>query len=220
MTRRRTALLICRGPARPLLALVLALAVVGCGGDGEVGSAGSSEAEGEVGGPRYESPETGIAIASVPAGFEVLGFSNGALRLSHASGARMAVSTESPELGGVNLVEAVQTHKADVLARESGDYKGQTELMSQFGSAYVSRGRYSEGGAPMEESSTFLLHPQGDRILRIDYVYPAGEDSAARLQDELFTVLAEVEDLGTPAEIGAVDEDTSEDGEGGSTGDG
>ena len=61
-----------------------------------------------------------------------------------------------------------------------------------FGVAFYSRGRFSEAGATVEETVIFLIHPTASRQLEIHYRYPAGDDSAARVE-QLIEVLAELE---------------------------
>jgi hypothetical protein len=39
----------------------------------------------------------------------------------------------------------------------------------------------------------FTVHPLGDRVLRLTYVYPQGDDSAQRVQNQLFSVFGELE---------------------------
>jgi len=97
-----------------------------------------------------------------------------------------------PEKVGVNLVAATQSHKAQIENLPDGEYKGGEELQGDFGVAFYSRGRFSEAGATVEETVLFLIHPSASRQLEIHYRYPAGEDSAARVE-QLIGVLAELE---------------------------
>lgn len=178
-----------------LLLLMAASALAACGGGG--GETG----EEAPAGPRVESPELGIAIASVPAGFEVTGVEDGVLELRHETGGMMEMTVDTPEVGGVNLVAAVREHEAKIGARPGSEYKGQQELMTaNLGTAYYSRGVWEEEGELREEAAVFLLHPTGDRQLTVVYRYPSGDDSQSRIQDELFAVVGELEDFGTPAE--------------------
>ena len=87
---------------------------------------------------------------------------------------------------------AVNAHKAWIEGLPDGEYKGAQELQGEFGSAFYSRGRFVDAGALVEETVVFLIHPAGNRLLEIHYRYPAGEDSATRVQ-ELIEVLGQLE---------------------------
>jgi len=186
--------------ALPAAALLL-LGAVGCQPSGEGGGEAAAPS-----GERVESPGLGIAVAALPDFFEVASNQGEELVLEPADpevGGRLVIRTFTPELGGVNLVEAVNLHAEEIRGREGGEYLGQRELGTQLGSAYYSRGRYDGdggegGGGRVEEVSVFLLHPDGDKRLDLVYSYPAGEDSGARLQDQLFGVLGEIEPLAAP----------------------
>ena len=183
-------------------ALLAALAVVagasllaGCQGIGE------GETAVEVPAQRVESPALGVAIANLPPVFQVVVNEEDRLELAPTDatlgGRLLVVAGEPPEIGGVNLVAAVQAHKEDILARPDGEYQGQRELAGlPLGKSFYSRGRYSaEGGGTEEETVVYFLHPWGDRPLLLIYRYPAGEDTPSRLQDQLFEVALELEPL-------------------------
>ena len=87
-----------------------------------------------------------------------------------------------PEKVGVNLVAATQAHKVQIENLPDGEYKGGEELQGDFGVAFYSRGRFSEGDATVEETVLFLIHPSASRQLEIHYRYPAADDSAARVE--------------------------------------
>jgi len=97
-----------------------------------------------------------------------------------------------PEVEGVNLVVAVQEHQARIEGLPSGDYKGAQELQGPLGTAFYSRGRYLEGDTETEETILVTIHPAGNRMLTITYRYPAGNDSAARVE-QLIETLALIE---------------------------
>ncbi|MEM1182872.1 MAG: hypothetical protein AAGM22_31295 [Acidobacteriota bacterium] len=147
---------------------------------------------------RVENAQAGVALADVPDFFTVVSNDGGVIELAPGDDTvegKLTVMATEVETGGINLVAAIEDHKANLLAREAGVYKGQRELGTQLGTAFNSRGQWSEGGRTMEEAAVFLVHPQGDRKLVLTYTYPAGDDSSARLMDQLFAVLGEVEPL-------------------------
>ncbi len=149
-------------------------------------------------GERVENSELGIAVADVPEFFKV-GSNEGAtielVPVDPQIEGTLKIQETAAETGGINLVAAVERHKADLEGRPDGVFKGQRELGSQLGTAFYSRGQYSEGGRTLEETVIFIVHPKGDRELHMVYNYPAGDDSKARLTDQLFGVLGELEVL-------------------------
>ena len=102
-----------------------------------------------------------------------------------------ATASVGPIETGVNLVEAVKTHQAGIEGKPGGSYAGAQELSGPLGTAFYSRGRYEDGETTMEETCIFGLHPRARRRLDLCYSYPAGDDSAARVQTliELFATL-------------------------------
>ncbi len=152
--------------------------------------------------PRVESTTLGVAIAGL-AGFEVV--ENGEmLVLASTDDAEGRVTIAAGAEGKVNLVQAVNDHQAEVLARPDGVYRGQREMVGPLGTAYYSRGSYTgdrdgSQGIAMEETSILTLHPDGNRILRLEYRYPVGEDSTARLEALMQNVLGELEGLDSAA---------------------
>lgn len=177
-----------------ILALILLLSV-GCK---------SPEAEAPVEEPpeRIENAQLGVALADVPDFFQVASKDGAVIELTPKDATvegTLTVSATETETGGINLVAAMEEHKTDLSSREAGSYKGQRELGSQLGTAFYSRGQWSEDGRMMEETVVFLIHPWGDRKLLLTYVYPAGDDSSARLMEQLFAVLGELEPLSDAA---------------------
>ncbi len=150
---------------------------------------------------RIECSELGLAIAALPPYFRVAVHREDALELAPAAAdgtGRLAVVVGEAEEGGINLIAAIEEHQAEILARPGGDFKGQRELASQLGTTFYSRGRYDSDEGVIEETMIFAIHPWGDRILRLVYRYPAGEDTRERLEDQLFEVLGEIEALPMP----------------------
>lgn len=152
---------------------------------------------------RAENAQLGFAIGAVPEGLKVDVNEGSRLELVPADpalGGRLELMVGEPvTLGGVNLVAAYQAHKEDINSRTDGEYKGQRELIGMpMGTSFYSRGRYTaEDGTATEETIVFFVHPLNDRTLEVVYRYPAGEDSAIRLQEHLFEVAAALEPLDT-----------------------
>ncbi len=159
--------------------------------------------------PRVEGTTLGVAIAGL-AGFEVV--ENGeALVLAPTDGTDGRVTIAAGVEGKVNLVQAVHDHQAEILARPDGVYRGQREMVGPLGTAYYSRGTFTgdsgaAAGVAMEETSILTLHPEGDRILRLEYRYPVGDDSTARLEALMQNVLGELE--GVDSAVGETTEGT------------
>ena len=141
-----------------------------------------------------ENLDLGIKLAGLPDSLTLATNQGSSLELKPTDENRGGViwfSVANKE-GGVNLVGAVNAHKARIEGLPNGEYKGGQELQGDFGTAFYSRGRFDDAGALVEETVLFLIHPGGNRLLEIHYRYPAGEDSAARVR-ELIAVLSELE---------------------------
>lgn len=143
-----------------------------------------------------ENAALGVGIADVDSFFQVSSNSGDTIVLKPADPATagtLTVSADEPKaVGGVNLVAAIEDHKAS-LEERGGEFKGQRELGGPLGTAFYSRGHYTaEDGTATEETVVFTVHPLGDRVLRLTYVYPQGDDSAQRIQDQLFAVFGEL----------------------------
>ena len=139
------------------------------------------------------SPPAPTTIQNIDLGLELTGLPDG-LTLSSNQGTSLELRPTDPAKGGVlwfsvgpeqdgvNLVTAVQAHQSQMEGKNGGDYKGGQELQGDFGTAFYSRGQYIDDGALMEETAVFMIHPAGNRLLGIYYRYPAGDDSAARVE--------------------------------------
>jgi hypothetical protein len=135
--------------------------------------------------------ELGITLNSIPDG----------LVLEANQGANLILAPETPEHGvllrfevgpqeaGVNLIAAVQNHQANIEDFPGGKYFGSTELISQLGTAFLSRGQFSSDDGEIEEARVFVIHPADQRLLSLIYTYPAGGDSQGRAE----TLLAVLE---------------------------
>ncbi len=141
-----------------------------------------------------ENTDLGIRLASVPIDLVVAKNQGDILELRPAGEQSTGTVwfTVSPEVHAVNLVASVNDHQAAIESLPDGKYLGAQELTGDFGSAFYSRGRFSEGGAVIEETVILALHFTGNQLVTIHYRYPAGDDSAARVE-QLIGVLAEIE---------------------------
>jgi hypothetical protein len=140
------------------------------------------------------NPVLRVRLTTLPEGLRVAENQGSTLELRPADETvggviRFAVG---PEQEGINLVAAVQDHQARIAGLVDGDYKGAQELQTPFGAAFYSRGRYLDDGIPQEETALLMIHPTESQLLTITYRYPAGDDSAARVE-QLIGVLAEIE---------------------------
>lgn len=194
---------------RILLAVSLLLStLVACRSAPEGGGdAASAEAEPV----RVENATLGVAIADLDPFFQVASNEGDTLVLAPADDAvagTLTMSAGEPiTSGGVNLVKAIEDHKASIEER-GGEFKGQRELGGPLGTAFYSRGHLpADDGTTTEETVIFTVHPAGDRVLRLTYVYPQGDDSAQRIQDQLFSVFGEL----TPAEASSAAPEAGED---------
>ncbi len=154
-------------------------------------------------GPRAENPALGIALEQVPAGFEVARNEGADLVLARTAPddeGRLSILAAPPQTAGVNLANQVWKEKARIEALPDGKFQGQNELGgSSLGTVYTCRGRYTnEQGQAMEDYRAFAVHPTQNRLLTLDYLYPApapGTPPNDRLE-QLMLVLEQVKGLG------------------------
>lgn len=159
--------------------------------------------ETEAAGERVENGALGLALARVPAGFEVTRNEGEELVIERSAEDDAGVVTF--ELGpltaaGVNLVDRVWEEKERIEALPGGEYRGQNELGGvPLGTTFTSRGRFrDEEGEMFEEYRALLVHPTQNRVLIVDYEYPVpppqegGEGGRNRLED-LMLVLEQLE---------------------------
>lgn len=173
---------------RRLLILAASLAVAACSPQGP-------PAPTEPAG--LDCPQLGIRLSSVPSAFTVVGNQGDELVLAPAeegASGHLTVRTETPDVGGVNLVAAVQAHQQQIESLPEGTYLGQQELVTPVGTAFWSRGSYTAGSVTTEETAVLAVHPDGQRMLILTYTYPRAADSTARVEN-LLEVLGEVEPL-------------------------
>lgn len=194
-----------RSPTLPFLVLLLALSVplaLACarGDDGGETAEEAAGAEAPLG-ERVESGGLGIALAGVPAGFEVESNEGEQLVLVDTEDEGTLSFELTPlQAAGVNLQARVWEEKERIEGMPNSQYRGQNELGGvPLGTTYTSRGRFeNEAGAMVEEYRALLVHPTQNRMLILDYEYPApepgSEEGSARLED-LMRVLEQVEPL-------------------------
>jgi len=148
-------------------------------------------------------PPDPIAIDNIDLGITLLGLPDGLvvaanqgtsleLRPADKNAGGILWFEVGPVREGVNLVAAVQDHQKRMEGMAEADYKGGQELQGDFGTAFYSRGQYVDQGERLEETVVFMIHPAGNRLLGIHYRYPAGNDSAARVE-QLIDVISYLE---------------------------
>lgn len=166
----------------------------------------------EPAGARLEHPEIGLALAAVPEIFRIDAMDETGIVLELVEGQGHLEIVPGDAETGINMVAAVEAHKEEILGRPGGEYKGGRELVvEEFpGAAYYSRGRFEGEAGPTEETVVFLIHPWKDRKLRVIYTYPAGDDSPARLQDQLFAVVEELRGMPRPEDADGATEGGAE----------
>jgi hypothetical protein len=171
-----------------LALLALLLLPAGCGRQAPDEDVPDATAVAEVG---TTNQELGITLQNIPEGLVV----------EANQDANLILAPETPEQGvflkfevgpeevGVNLIAAVQSHQAHIEDFPGGKYFGSTELISQLGTAFLSRGQFNSEDDEIEEARVFVIHPSGNRLLSLIYTYPAGGDSQSRAE----TLLAVLE---------------------------
>jgi len=182
---------------RTLWWLALIVLCVGCGQGAEEAPAGP--------GPRVENAEVGVAIAELPAYFQVSANEGTSLVLVPAdgeAGVTLEVIAGEFETGGINLVAASQDFKTAVEEEGGKNYGADpTEYFSEnLGTVMYNRARFDTNTGPVDEMRVFVIHPWGDRNLQFRYRYPAtGEPEGKQARvDQLMGVVGETEGLGEP----------------------
>lgn len=195
--------------ASPLTTLALALPLLLAAGACEPAEEGAGEGE-AARGPRVENEELGIALAHLPAGFEVVENEGDTLALGRIGDdpARLTVELGPLQQAGVNLVDRVWEEKARIESLPEGVYRGQNELGGvPIGTTFTSRGRFvNEEGERVEEYRALAVHPTQNRVLILDYEYPVhppGEEGRSSRLEQLMLVLEQVEPAGPPDEAAA-----------------
>ncbi len=157
---------------------------------------------------RVENSTMAIALASIPAGFEMESNDGDTFSLLAASGRREGrfwFEMGTVVDGAINLVDIVNAQKASFAALPDSTFFGNREIQMTNGrAAWYSRGRFDDGTGEVEEFRVSTLHPVQNRQMTVFYRYPAAEDSAERLND-LLLLLSEIESLDQTAEEPADD---------------
>lgn len=155
-----------------------------------------------VAGPRLENADLGLALATVPAGFDVESSDGEGIQLDGNSpataGGTVTITSGPIESGGVNLVAESQA-RIDRFAEIGGSSFGSRELQGPIGTAFTVRGRRPVESGEVEETWIYAIHPITNRLVTLVYEYPAGEDTQARI-GQVLEVFGEVEGLPRAAE--------------------
>ena len=159
---------------------------------------------------RVENLVMGIALTSIPAGFELETNENFTLSVRAIRGqpkGRLWFEMGPLVDGGINLVEVVNAQRASFEALPDSTFFGNREIQMMNGrAAWYSRGRFDDGTGEVEEFRVSTLHPVQNRQMTVFYRYPADDDSLERLND-LLLLLSEIESLDQTAEEPADDDD-------------
>lgn len=163
----------------------------------------AAPSEPETAASRVENGALGVALARVPAGFEVARNEGEELVLERSAeddAGRLSFELGPLSAAGLNLVDRVWEEKERIEALPDGDYRGQNELGGvPLGTTFTSRGRFrGEEGEMVEEYRALLVHPTQNRALIVDYEYPVpppGEGQGPNRLEELMLVLEQLEPI-------------------------
>lgn len=160
--------------------------------------------EAEAPAERVENGGLGLALARLPAGFEVEVNDEEELvlvRTAEDDLARLTFELGTLQAAGVNLVDQVWAEKQRIEGLPDGEYRGQNELAGvPLGTTFTSRGRFrdEESGERVEEYRALMVHPTQNRALIVDYEYPVpppGQGLDQSRLEELMLVLEQLEPL-------------------------
>jgi hypothetical protein len=143
---------------------------------------------------RVESESMGIAVADLPADFEVVSNQGPVLELrtvGDSAGGTLVIEVTEELAGGLDLVAAAEAMQEWFEQQPDGQYFGNLELGTPTGPAFTSRGSYRSDQGEVEELRVFALHPSENRMVRMTFSYPPGEGKI-RMQ-QLVSVLGEIE---------------------------
>ena len=154
-----------------------------------LGACAQTDSQPEAQGPgeRVESQALDLAINELPAAFEVETNDASGLILAvpgSAGPARATFELGHITVGGINLVAEAKASKEAFEAQPQGQFFGNQELVTPFGSVFTSRGSYLEDEEAVEELQAYALHPTSNRLLKISMHYPPSE-SGERAQQFL-----------------------------------
>lgn len=138
---------------------------------------------------RVENSALELAVADLPAGWQVRVNRGETLELERAEGlpaGRAWIELGPVEEQGINLIDVIGRQRELFEALPGGSFSGNGELILPDGRpAYYSRGSYRHEEERVEEFRISLLHPSQNRVLQLFYRYPADDDSRERLDDVL-----------------------------------
>lgn len=148
-----------------------------------------------VAGPRVENADLGLALASVPVGFELTSSDTEAIRLTGdtpaTTGGSIVITVGPEEDGGINLVAESQA-RIDRFGELGGTSFGSRELQGPIGTAFTVRGRRPGDSGEVEETWIYAIHPSANRLVTVVHEYPPGDDTEARVMQGI-EVLGEIE---------------------------
>lgn len=150
---------------------------------------------------RIENPSLAIAVAAVPATFEIVTADGPTIELRRTDEtgvAQLTIEATGDLQGGINLVAEAESMQDWFMQQPDGQYYGNLELGTPTGPAFTARGAYRDGETAIEELRVFAMHPTAHRMLRLTYRYSPGTGKE-RLQ-QLAEVLGEIEALAPEAQ--------------------
>ncbi|MEM7481355.1 MAG: hypothetical protein AAF481_09290 [Acidobacteriota bacterium] len=195
---------------RNLILSLLIMALAACGGAPTEEAATPAE-------PETLSNEALDLVLTDPAtaGFELEANGGSDLRLRWPGDGSLPPATYTfavgPDVYSVNLVEEIKSQKEEMNSRPDGEFKGQVELGSHLGPAYLTRGRFSDDGVTMEEHRLFAKHPRADRLLTLTAVYPPTEGDTQARREQIMTAYGLITFDGTGSNFGEGGGDATED---------
>jgi len=164
------------------VSIILLTLIVGCG-----------RGQGPPPARSVHNPALNVTVSDLPPEWDIQANSGDRLELRPAGEERtgLVTITVGPEEQGINLVAAIESHRAEIESMNGGRYSGAQELSGPLGAAFYSRGRYETDGGPVEDTRIYALHPTASRLLILDYTYPAADDSSVRVGEliELFALV-------------------------------
>lgn len=182
--------MICRSRCPVVFVWPLVL-ILGACGEGEAPRVAEVERAG------FTATSAGVRLSTLPGAFEVVVNDDERLELTVPAlqgPSTIFITLGALEAGGLNIVERVKEELARFDARPEGQSFGQTKLVAPMGLTYMVRGRYRQDDVTFEELRALLVHPWGNRLLRLVYRYPAADDSSERGR-QLMELLGEMEAL-------------------------
>jgi hypothetical protein len=143
------------------------------------------------------SQALGLRFAALPAGFEVAE-DDARLVLTRDDG---TLTVEAGELRdfGIDPVTEANAEQERFEGLVDGVFLGVRQLITPLGPAAYARGRFTDDVAEREETLIFVVHPTANRLITARYLYPAGDDSGARVQT-LMELVGEIEAVDRPAD--------------------